>query len=228
MTKKLNYEVGGIIFDFDGTLSELNIDFPALYQKIYELSKKFNADTTKLSQIYLIEVIEEIRELLSDSAGKEFFDAANRIVEKAEVLSAKRASLFDGTQRLLRNLREMGIKLGVVTRNCEEAAVTVYPEVREDVDVFLPREAVNRIKPHPEHLQTAADILSLRPENMAMVGDHPIDIISAIEVKMIPVGVLTGRSKRDELISSGAKLVLERATEITKYIDSDTKTLMVT
>ena len=117
MTKKLNYEVGGIIFDFDGTLSELNIDFPELYREIYELSKKFNADTTKLTQVYLIEVIEEIRGLLSDSLGKDFFDAANRIVEEAEVLSAKRASLFNGTRDLLRSLREMGIKLGVVTRN---------------------------------------------------------------------------------------------------------------
>ncbi len=228
MTKEYHYEVSGIIFDFDGTLSELNIDFPALYREIYELSKKFNADTTKLTQVYLIEVIEEIRGLLSNSKGKEFFDAANKIVEEAEVLSAKSASLFNGTRRLLGSLREMGIKVGVVTRNCEEAAVTVYPEVRQDVDVFLPREAVKRIKPHPEHLHTAAEILSLKPENMAMVGDHPIDIISAIEAKMIPVGVLTGRSKRDELLSSGAKLVLERATEITEYIDTGTKTLMVT
>ena len=72
MAKKLNYKVGGIIFDFDGTLSELNIDFSVLYQEIYELSKKYNADTTRLTQHYLIEIIEEIRGLLSDSAGEEF------------------------------------------------------------------------------------------------------------------------------------------------------------
>jgi phosphoglycolate phosphatase len=228
MPVNYHYEIDGIIFDFDGTLSELNIDFPALYQEIYELSKKYKADTTKLTQRYLIEIIEEIKGLLSDSVGEEFYNAANRIVEETEVSSAKRASLFDGTRDLLKNLREMGLKVGVVTRNCEEAAITVYPEVRHDVDVFLPREAVRRIKPHPEHLHTAAEILSLKPQNMAMVGDHPIDIISAIQVRMIPVGVLTGRSKRDELLSSGAKLVIERANEIIKHIDTETKTLMVT
>jgi phosphoglycolate phosphatase len=218
MADRKELDVDGIIFDFDGTLAELNIDFPALYRRVFDLAESFNADTTSLTQIYLIEVIEEIARSLGEDQGGEFSKAARDLVETEEVSAAREASLFQGSRDLLKALKNRGKKIGVVTRNCVKAVLTVYPDVEGEVDVLLARDHVNRIKPHPDHLKEALSRLSLPRDTVALVGDHPIDIISARKALLIPVGVLTGRASYNELAEAGADLILDTAPEIIEYI----------
>lgn len=212
------FEIDGIIFDFDGTLAGLNIDFPPIYTRIFELSRRYGLNHQSLKEVYLIELIEEMAIVLGQEKGSSFYEEAIGIVVNEEVASAKRATLFDWARGLLKELKEMGIKTGLVTRNCEKAVLTVYPEAKEEVDVFLSRDYVKKIKPHPEHLIKAMCLLEIPRERAMMVGDHPIDIYSAREVEIVPVGVLTGKSGGDELIDAGAEMVLRTANEIIEYI----------
>jgi len=206
--------IEGVVFDFDGTLTEMKIDFPAIYTRVYELTVEYGVDASKLTETYLIEVIEEVTSILGGEEGRKFYETAIKIVVTEELISAKGASLFDGTRELISSLREMGIKVGIVTRNCADAVLSVYPEVEEEVDIFLPRDGVKRIKPDPLHLTEALDALGVAHRRCVMVGDHPIDIKSAIRANMIPVGVLTGHSTKEELINAGAEIVLADATRL--------------
>jgi phosphoglycolate phosphatase len=207
-----------VVFDFDGTLAELNIDFPAIYVRLFELADRFGVDRTKVSERYLIELIDQMTTQLNDGAAAEFYAAATKLVVDEEVVSAERASLFAGTRELLESLRDRGIRVGIVTRNCEAAVKTVFPDVEREVDCFLPRERAGRVKPHPEHLARTLACLGTDPAASLMVGDHPIDIESAKTAGMIPVGVTTGKITKDELVSAGAVLVLARATELVEYL----------
>jgi len=47
-----------------------------------------------------------------------------------------------------------------------------------------------------------------------MVGDHPIDILAGKRVGMKTIGVLTGRTKREEFEKAGADYILRDASEI--------------
>ncbi len=207
-----------LVFDFDGTLAELNIDFPPLYLKIFELADRYGVDRSRISNGYLIELIDEMTAQLADGAGADFNAAANRLVVDVETEAAARASLFPGTRALLSGLRAKKIAVGLVTRNCEAAVKTVFPDVEDLVDAFLPRERTPRVKPDPAHLAEALKILSAAPERSAMVGDHPIDIESGKIAGMITVGVTTGKISADELISAGAALVLKSADELLDYM----------
>ncbi|MBN1572983.1 MAG: HAD family phosphatase [Deltaproteobacteria bacterium] len=211
--------IEGVIFDFDGTLAEMKIDFPSIYTKVYELTGEYGMDASKLKETYLIEVIEEITSILGGEAGKRFYETAIKIVVAEELVSAREASLFPGTRELILWLKEMGIKVGIVTRNCAEAVLSVYPEVKREVDLFLPRDSVKRIKPDPQHLIEALNALRVADTRCLMVGDHPIDIKSAIRVNMIPVGVLTGHSTEEELLDAGAELILADATRLMDEIN---------
>ena len=51
-----------------------------------------------------------------------------------------------------------------------------------------------------------------------MVGDHPIDIESALKSGMVPVGVTTGKIGADQLKAAGAALVLASADELINYL----------
>lgn len=207
-----------VVFDFDGTLAELNIDFPAIYVRLFELADRFGVDRTKVSERYLIELIDQMTTQLADGAAAEFYAAATKLVVDEEVVSAERASLFAGTRELLESLRGRGLRVGIVTRNCEAAVKTVFPDVEREVHCFLPRERAGRVKPHPEHLARTLACLGTDPAASLMVGDHPIDIESAKTAGMIPVGVTTGKITKDELVSAGAVIVLARATELVEYL----------
>jgi len=52
-----------------------------------------------------------------------------------------------------------------------------------------------------------------------IVGDHPIDIQAGKSAGMKTVGVLTGRTKREEFERAGADYILLDATEINKVLE---------
>lgn len=210
--------VSAVVFDFDGTLAELNIDFPAIYLRIFELADRFGVDRSRITESYLIEQIDQMTRQLADGASAEFYAAATKLVVDEEVASAKSASLFAGTRNLLTSLRSRGIKTGLVTRNCEAAVTIVFPDVEAMVDAFVPRERTDRVKPDPAHLERTLSLLSVRADRAAMVGDHPIDIESALKSGMVPVGVTTGKIGADQLKAAGAALVLASADELINYL----------
>lgn len=210
--------VTAVVFDFDGTLAELNIDFPPIYVRLFALADRFGVDRSRLSERYLIELIDEMTAQLSDGPSAKFYAEATGLVVDEEVASAGRASLFSGTRDLLTSLRSGGIAVGLVTRNCEAAVKTVFPDVEAMVDAFVPRERTERVKPDPAHLVKTLGLLHVAAERAAMVGDHPIDIESARAAGMRPVGVTTGKIGRDELLTAGAALVLASADDLLDYV----------
>jgi phosphoglycolate phosphatase len=218
MTRPPLEDIGALVFDFDGTLAELNIDFPPLYVRIFELADSFGVDRSAVSESYLIELIDEMTSQLNDAAAHEFYAAATKLVVDEEVASARKASLFEGTRGLLSWLRERRILVGLVTRNCEAAVKTVFPDVEDLVDAFVPRERTPYVKPNPAHLAKTLALLNVTADRAAMVGDHPIDIESALAAGMIPVGVTTGKIGREELLAAGAALVLEKADDLVGYL----------
>jgi phosphoglycolate phosphatase len=52
-----------------------------------------------------------------------------------------------------------------------------------------------------------------------MVGDHPIDIHAGKRVGMKTIGVLTGRTQREEFEKAGADYILREATEICNLLE---------
>ncbi|MCJ7703989.1 MAG: HAD family hydrolase, partial [Desulfobacterales bacterium] len=114
----------------------------------------------------------------------------------------------------LRMLRLWGIKVGIVTRNCEEAVRKVFPDIDDYCDVFISRDSVDKVKPHPDHLNSTLGALKVSGEEAVMVGDHIIDIQAGKKVGMKTVGVLTGRINREEFEKAGADYILRDVSEI--------------
>jgi phosphoglycolate phosphatase len=129
--------------------------------------------------------------------------------------------MLPGVEKALRFLRRKGIKVGIVTRNCEEAVRKVFSDIEEFCDVFVSRNSIKKVKPHPEHLTTAMKILNVSGEEAVMVGDHPIDVQAGKRVGMKTIGVLTGRTKSEEFEKAGADLVLKDASEVAGLLGTE-------
>jgi phosphoglycolate phosphatase len=63
--------------------------------------------------------------------------------------------------------------------------------------------------------------LKISGEEGIMVGDHMIDIQTGKRVGMKTVGVLTGRTKKEEFEKTGADYVLTSVLEIYKIVEED-------
>jgi phosphoglycolate phosphatase len=128
--------------------------------------------------------------------------------------AAQEGKLIPGAKATLKNLREKGIKVGIITRNCEDAVRKVFPDINHFCDALVSRNSVRRVKPHPEHLTQVIESLRTSVKDSVVVGDHIIDVQAGKRVGMKTVGVLTGRTKKEEFEKAGADYVLEEATEI--------------
>jgi len=217
MSLPILQHIQAIIFDFDGTLAVLNIDFPLMRERIISLIRHFGIEERAIRERYLLEIIDEVYPMIreKDSSGaEEFYDRAHQILHEVELKAAEEGSLIPGAGGTLRTLRLWGIKVGIVTRNCEEAVRRVFPDIDDYCDVFISRDSVDKVKPHPDHLNSMLGALKVSGEEAVMVGDHIIDIQAGKKVGMKTVGVLTGRINREEFEKAGADYILRDVSEI--------------
>jgi phosphoglycolate phosphatase len=213
---KLNH-TKAIVFDFDGTLAILNIDFSSMRDRIFDLMKRYSIREEMIREHYMLEVIDEVYQVLYEentSGAETFYQESHQILHEVEMRAAENGNLIQGTKSTLEGLREKGIKIGIITRNCEEAVRTVFPNINDFCDVFVPRNSVKKVKPHPDHLIHVLNSLDISGEDAVMVGDHIIDIQAGKRVGMKTIGVLTGRTKREEFEMAGADRILREVSEI--------------
>ncbi len=71
-----------------------------------------------------------------------------------------------------------------------------------------------RSKPHPAPVLWVADRLGLAPQDCLMVGDTPVDIRAGCAAGTQTLGVLCGFGEHDELLRSGADLVLDSTANL--------------
>jgi phosphoglycolate phosphatase len=209
--------VRAIIFDFDGTLAVLNIDFSLMRERVFDLIQQFGVRDDSIRERYLLEIIDEVYPVLGEknpSGADEFYKRAHQILHEVEINAAKEGKLIPGVEETLKGLRQRGIKVGIITRNCEEAVRKVFPEIDDHCDAFISRDSVGNVKPHPDHLNSMLKALNVSGKDAIMVGDHLIDIQAGKITGMITVGVLTGRIKRNEFEEAGADYILKDVTEI--------------
>lgn len=216
--------IKAVIFDFDGTLAVLNIDFTLMRERLLGLIKEYEIRPETLQEKYLLEMIDEVYQILwekNPSGAEAFHQESHRILREIEMRAAEEGGLIPGTQSALRSLRRKGIKIGIITRNCEEAVRKVFPSIDDFCDFFVSRNSIKKVKPHPDHLSYVMNGLNISGKEALMVGDHRIDVQAGRSVGLKTVGVLTGRTKREEFEQAGADYILRDASEVCKLLEDE-------
>ena len=216
--------VRAVVFDFDGTLAVLNIDFSSMRGRVFELMRRYGVGEELIEERYLLEIIDEVYQLLwqkDPSAAEAFYQKAHQILHEIELKAAEEGRMLPGIEKTLRFLRRRGIKVGIVTRNCEEAVRKVLPNIEEFCDVFASRDSIKKVKPDPEHLTSVMKALEVLGRDAVMVGDHPIDIQAGKRVGMKTIGVLTGRTKSEEFEKAGADYILKEASDVCALLEGE-------
>jgi phosphoglycolate phosphatase len=209
--------IRAFVFDFDGTLAIPNIDFGLMRQQVDTIAEQYGVDPARFKHLYILEMIESVKAHLGQTGGPRgegFYREAHESILALEIECACHGGMLPGAIEVLRVLRQQRFKVGVVTRNSASAVRTICSVIDTLCDVFLPREAVRFVKPHPEHLQRALEQLQVPAQHAVMVGDGPIDITAGKALGLKTVAVLTGGDRREALLASQPDLILDSVADL--------------
>jgi len=210
-----------ILFDYDGTLAVLNLDFAAMRQQLLAFTVAQGITHQELHSLDILEMLDWatawLRQRHPEQAVR-YAREAEQLIQNIEVEAAHSSGLLPGVPELLAALRQEQIGVGIVTRNCDAAVRVTFPHIDTYCQAFVPRDRVTQVKPHPAHLQVALDCLGTTPERALMVGDGAMDIQAGKALGMFSIGVLSGSSPRAKLLAQGADLVLASATDLLQYV----------
>ncbi len=217
-------KIEAIVFDFDGTLAELTIDFSEMKKRLKALGRAFIDPLPVCDDMPALEWVDFIANCLSEDdpdLGKEFHTRCRFLIITMEVEAARNGTLFPFTCEMLSGLRSSGIKTGIITRNTASAVRQMVPDVDSISGCFLSREDVKNVKPHPEHLFKALEIIGVKAENTLMVGDHPMDIETGKNAGAMTAGVATGRMSVAELKEADPDYVATNCAELMELLKKE-------
>jgi phosphoglycolate phosphatase len=217
MNRQERGKLNAVVFDFDGTLAELHLDFAEMKRRLRDLAQEYFRDVLQTPQVPALEWLEALTVTLHERdevAALEFEERAGSLIKEIELEAAHRGSLFPFARSILGELQQAGIKVAIITRNCEEAVRIVFPDLDHYCDGFLARDHVHRVKPDPDHLLQALEKIGASPDTALMVGDHPLDMQTGQRAGVLTAGVWSGNASEKDLVSAGADLTARSCQEL--------------
>lgn len=212
-----------VLFDLDGTLLDTLADLGDAMNRVlsrhgfavhdYESYKSFIGN----GMANLVR-----RTLPGDVAGEAAITAFLKEL-RAEYDShwADKTVPYPGVGELLAFLQKRQLKLAVLSNKNDEF-------IKKMVERLLP-EAVFAVvagakpgvplKPDPAAALDIAARLELAPADFIYLGDSGVDMETARAAGMYPAGVLWGFRKADELLESGAKILLKHPGELQDFLE---------
>ena len=212
--------IKGVIFDLDGTLIDTTHEIRYIFNQLLE-----SYSLPKRSFDFFKENIGNgIEDLLQKSLPGGYAKDISPMLERVKDLYAenlnKKSHPFDGVIEILDFLDDKGIQIGIVTNKMHHLAIRC-------VDMFFPLYQIMTIgaghlfprKPSPDSALVMSDEFKTKPSEMLFIGDSSIDIKTAINAGMIPIGVEWGNGTSKELFDAGAQMVFNTPNDLKKYFE---------
>jgi len=206
----------GIVFDFDGTLARMSIDFDEMRRAINALFARHDIAPETLQRRFILERIDEVFDHIysqNPTLAHQIKAEAFSLIEEMELAAAAHSHLLPGVYPRLWTLKKRGVRLAIATRNCEKAFRNVIGKAAVFFDVIITRENSLAYKPDKRSLEPILEEFSIPTEDIFMIGDHPMDILTARAASIVPIGVLTGTGEKQALVEAGALRVFKHVNQ---------------
>ncbi|RXM47752.1 HAD family hydrolase [Flavobacterium sp. YO12] len=211
----------GIIFDLDGTLVDSLHDISDAMNTVLE-SLNYPTHTYDTYQYFIGSGLRNLvsKALPSTNNSDDQIEICFEcmINEYREICTLK-TKPYEGIVELLENLTSQNIKMAVFSNKADELTKKIASEIFPnyfDTAVGLSTEELK--KPNPFEAVEISKNWNLKPEEILFVGDSDIDMQTAVNANMFPVGVSWGYRTEEELKTSGAKLVINNASELIEIL----------
>ena len=203
-----------VAFDFDGVLVD---SLTHNLEITNSVCKRFGAKKAITS-----EDLQEINAMSFDAVARfmgvpeDNFDECLKIINKHLVDTYDKLLPFDGINDAIERLYNSSLKLIIVTHNTE-LAVSAFLKKYNLLRYFTMILGAETLGDKDKKLLYAMDELNISPNEIVMLGDSVGDITTAMKVDVIPIGVSWGFQKAERLSSVGAKIILQKTSDIAVF-----------
>ncbi|OGY27623.1 MAG: hypothetical protein A2802_01310 [Candidatus Woykebacteria bacterium RIFCSPHIGHO2_01_FULL_43_29] len=207
-----------VLFDLDDTLVHTYTDYELARREIKNYLVSLGLPQEVVIKPIILKIKESAKKLASNYAQQQQIETISlSIIEKVELEAVKNARVIEGSKPSLNYLRTKGLHVGIFSRTSSAAISKILAEADlGKFDIILGRNDLKEPKPDPEGILKSAKALGLKTNQIALVGDHPYDILSTKKVNSISIGVLTGVSDRQTLESVKSDYILESVLDLPK------------
>lgn len=128
---------------------------------------------------------------------------------------------YEGIMDMLTALQAKHIPLGICTNKHQSAADII-------VDKLFPKDMFVSVigdckdmprKPDPKKVLLIAAKMGVKPAEVAYFGDTSVDMDTANNAGMLPIGVTWGFRPQEELVAHGAKILLDTPMELFSKVE---------
>jgi pyrophosphatase PpaX len=180
--------IKAIIFDFDGTLANtLPVCFYA-FKKVFKEFDDKDPSTEEIKAMFGPSETGIIRENLTHINKEQAIELYYKAYTEQHQALVKPNDEMD---ELLENLKNRGIKLGVVTGKGKRSLDISLKALQMDglFDVIITGDDVVNPKPHPEGVIKALNLLGIEKEDAMFLGDSDADIQAGKQANVYTIGV---------------------------------------
>lgn len=211
-----------VIFDLDGTLLNTLED---LTDAVNHALSEFNMPQKTISEVRGF-VGNGIRRLMANAVpkGENNPDFGSVLIEFKRYYDDHcndKTKPYEGIPELIDALRERNIKLAIVSNKIDSAVQILNQRYFPQIDVAVgDREGIRR-KPEADSVLMAIAECNAQKDRTVYVGDSEVDIETAKNAGIKCVSVLWGFRDREQLLVSGAELLIENPLALLELIDNE-------
>jgi phosphoglycolate phosphatase len=160
------------------------------------------------------------RAVTKDVVGTDVFEICFKdFCDYYKVHMEDKTAPYEGINQMLTNVKKAGFKTAIVTNKADFAAQDLCKRMfGENIDFVVGSTDDRPNKPAPDGVYYALETLGSKLENTVFVGDADTDILTAENAGIPSIGVLWGFRDLSELVSMGADVTVERASDIKDFI----------
>lgn len=213
----MNNSINTVLFDLDGTLIDTNDLIISSY--LHTLDKYFPNQFKREDVLpFMGPSLHEVFDKLNSEKTEEMIQTYRDFNKAQHDLLVKE---FDGVYDTVKLLKEKGYKLGVVTTKKLDVALMglKLSKLEQFFEVVIAIDHVNKIKPDPEPILKALELLDAKPAEAIMVGDNYHDILGGQNAGTKTVGVAWSLKGRDFLEQYKPDYILESMPELLTVLE---------
>ena len=209
--------IKAVLFDLDGTLVNSIDDLADSCNYALEKLGLPTHETEKFRYFVGNGIPDLMKRILpDDKRDTEIYDEIFEIFwERYSNHFVDKTCAYDGIKPLIAKLKEMGIKVAVISNKAEFFTLQVVEKCLGDVfdRVYGKREGYLP-KPDPKLTLELLKDLGVDASECLLVGDSGMDMATSVNVGCKGVGVLWGFRTKDELLQNGADYIVRNPNEI--------------
>ena len=208
-----------VIFDLDGTLIDTTAEIHFIFNELLRL----NGFPKRNRKFYKTNIGNGVEDLLSKSLPGDYDDDISSLLIQVKEIYAenlnKRSQVYTGIPDVLELLITNQVNIGIITNKMHHLAKRCVDKFFQEYEIrTIGAEHLYPRKPDPESALTMAKDFGHLPSEILFIGDSSVDIKTAINAGMEPIGVEWGNGTLEELSAVGANKTFSKVSDLKIFI----------